>query len=199
MDLNFGFNLKEVKQNIKPKPGELYEILIIGGGPSGYNAALYGARKGRKVAMIAKKTGGQLLNTSLVENYLGLSSISGEEMAEKFRSHVSELNVPILEDAEVVSIDKKEDVFEVMLSDKTSYRSKTLIATLGSTPRKLNVKGEIEYSNRGVAYCAICDAPLYKGKDVLIAGGGNSAVEAAHRCGYGRTKRYFDSSKSAAS
>jgi len=179
MDLNFGFNIKETKQSPRPNPNERYEMLIIGGGPAGYNAALYGARKGRKVALIAKKAGGQLLNTSLVENYLGLSELSGEALAEKFRNHVSELDVPILEDAEVISIDKKDEYFEVTLSDKTIYRSKTLIATLGSTPRKLNVKGEIEYSNRGVAYCAICDAPLYKGKDVLIAGGGNSAVEAA--------------------
>ena len=179
MNLNLGFNLKETQQSPKPKPGELYDMLIIGGGPAGYNAALYSARKGRKIAMIAKKAGGQLLNTSSVENYLGLSGLSGEELAAKFRSHVGELDVPILEDAEVISIDKKDELFVVTLSDKSMYRSKTLITALGSTPRKLNVKGEIEYSNRGVAYCAICDAPLYKGKDVLIAGGGNSAVEAA--------------------
>ncbi|KAF0223548.1 MAG: trxB3 [Erysipelotrichaceae bacterium] len=179
MNLNLGFNLKEIKQSPKPNSSELYEILIIGGGPAGYNAALYAARKGRKVALIAKKSGGQLLNTSSVENYLGLSGLSGEELAYKFRSHVGELDVPILEDAEVISIDKIDELFVVTLGDKSMYRSKTLITTLGSTPRKLNVKGEIEYSNRGVAYCAICDAPLYKGKDVLIAGGGNSAVEAA--------------------
>ncbi len=179
MNLNLGFNLKESKQSTKPEPTIHYDILVLGGGPSGYNAALYGARKGRQVALIAKKAGGQLLNTSYVENYLGLETLSGEELAEKFRNHLLELDVPILEDAEVKSLDKNTEGFLVTLMDGTTYKAKTIIASLGSNPRKLSVKGESEYSNRGIAYCAICDAPLYKGKDVLLAGGGNSAVEAA--------------------
>jgi len=179
MNLNLGFNLKETKQNIQPTSDIAYDILILGGGPSGYNAALYGARKGRKVALIAKKAGGQLLNTSSVENYLGIEPLSGEELALKFRDHLLELDVPILEDAEVKHLAQNTEGFEVTLSDGTKYKAKTVIASLGSSPRKLNVKGETEYANRGIAYCAICDAPLYKGKNVLLAGGGNSAVEAA--------------------
>jgi len=179
MELNFGISLKEILTTTKPSTSKLYDMLIIGGGPAGYNAALYGARKGREVAMIAKKSGGQLLNTNSVENYLGIEGLSGEDLADRFRHHIAELDVPILEDAEVTKIEKKEDLFTITLSDGSMYMSKTLITTLGSTSRKLEIKGEKEFSNRGVAYCAICDAPLYKGKDVLLAGGGNSAVEAA--------------------
>lgn len=179
MELNFGFSLKESLITTQPSANKLYDMLIIGGGPAGYNAALYGVRKGRQVALIAKKAGGQLLNTNSVENYLGIEGFSGEDLADKFRHHIAELDVPILEDAEVTRIDKTDEGFAVTLADGSVYLSKTLITTLGSTPRKLDVKGEREFSNRGVAYCAICDAPLYKGKDVLLAGGGNSAVEAA--------------------
>jgi len=179
MSLNFNFSFQEPTQTNKPTPDTVYDIMIVGGGPSGLNAALYGARKGRKVALIAKRAGGQLLNTSQVDNYLGHWELSGEELSEKFRSHVDQLEVPILEDAEVRNITKSSELFTVELSDKTMYQARTVITTLGSNPRKLGVKGEVEFASRGVAYCAICDAPLYKGKNVLIAGGGNSAVEAA--------------------
>lgn len=179
MSLNFNFSFQEPNQKNKPSPDIIYDILVIGGGPSGLNAALYGARKGRKVALIAKRAGGQLLNTSQVDNYLGHWELSGEELSEKFRDHVDQLEVPILEDAEVKNITKSNGRFTVELNDGSAYQALTLITTLGSNPRKLGVKGEFEFASRGVAYCAICDAPLYKGKDVLIAGGGNSAVEAA--------------------
>lgn len=179
MTMNFGFSLKETKKAPLPLEDTLYDILIIGGGPAGLNAALYGARKGRKVALIAKKAGGQLLNTNDVENYLGHESLSGEALSEKFIEHLAPYDVPILEDAIVAKIDKTNFGFKVTLSDHRTYQAKVLIASLGSNSRKLGIPGEAEYANRGVAYCAICDAPLYKGKDVLLAGGGNSAVEAA--------------------
>lgn len=179
MNLNFSMNIQESAQVRKPSTQTQYDIMILGGGPSGYNAALYAARKGRHVAMIVKRAGGQLLNTSTVDNYLGIQELSGEELSERFRKHVESLDVEVLEDAEIETISKNEEGFNVRLRNGASYQSKTLITTLGSTPRKLGVKGEMEYANRGVAYCAICDAPLYKGKNVLIAGGGNSAVEAA--------------------
>jgi NADH-dependent peroxiredoxin subunit F len=177
--MNLGFSLKESKINLKPSQDLTYDILVIGGGPAGLNAALYGARKGRSVALITKRIGGQLLNTNSVENYLGFEELTGEELADKFKSHCEVYDIPILEEAEVILIEKSDHGFTVTLSDQSQYRGKTLIASLGSSSRKLNIPGEKEYANRGVAYCAICDAPLYKGKQVLLAGGGNSAVEAA--------------------
>jgi len=179
MTLNFGFSLTETKTRPTPKPNHLYDILILGGGPAGLNASLYAARKGRTVALITQRIGGQLLNTKLIENVIGHQVLSGEDLTEKYLAHVDELNVPILEEAQAVSIDRTEKGFRVTLKDSSVYLGKTLITSLGSTPRKLAVVGETEYANRGVAYCAICDAPLYKGKDVLLAGGGNSAVQAA--------------------
>jgi len=179
MNLDFNFTKLNTKTVRIPSVDSIYDILVLGGGPAGYNAALYGARKGRKVALIAKRAGGQLLNTSYVDNYLGFAEISGEALSETFRKHLERLDVPILEEANIVSIAKENDLFNVRLSDGTFYQAKTVITTLGSNPRKLNIKGEVEFAGKGVAYCAICDAPLFKDKDVLIAGGGNSAVEAA--------------------
>jgi alkyl hydroperoxide reductase subunit F len=179
MSFNFNFNLNETKKAFKLRNDKIIDMLVIGGGPAGLNAALYAKRKGLTTGIIAKRIGGQLLNTSSVDNYLGISQVSGEELSEKYLSHLKELEVGILEEVEVDKIDKKDQLFEVMLSDGTIFKSKTLLIATGSSPRKLQVPGEAEYSNRGVAYCAICDAPLFKGKEVIIAGGGNSAVEAA--------------------
>jgi NADH-dependent peroxiredoxin subunit F len=179
MSFNFNFNLNETKKSIKLSNEEVIDLLVIGGGPAGLNAALYAKRKGLSTGVIAKRIGGQLLNTSSVDNYLGISQVSGEELSEKYLSHLKELEVGILEEVEVKNISKNNRLFEVVLNDGTVFTSKTLLIATGSSPRKLQVTGEEEYSNRGVAYCAICDAPLFKGKNVIIAGGGNSAVEAA--------------------
>ncbi|HAM63945.1 MAG: thioredoxin reductase [Firmicutes bacterium GWF2_51_9] len=176
----FNFTIQPAfTERVNVDESKVYEILIIGGGPSGLNAALYASRKGRDVAILAKRVGGQLLNTSSVENYLGKDGSSGEELTEAFRSHVESLKVPILEDAEIRKLEKTDGIFHVLLGDGRRFKGKTVILNLGTTNRKLNIPGEDTFASKGIAYCAICDAPLYKGKDVLLAGGGNSAVEAA--------------------
>ena len=158
---------------------QLYDMLIIGGGPAGLNAALYGKRKGLNVAILTKRKGGQVTDTSVVDNYLGLTDVSGEDLVHQFIEHLNRLEVPIVEGAEVINIRQEQKLHVVTLDSGKEYRTKTIILATGSNSRKLEIKGETAYAGRGVAYCAICDAPLFKGKDVFIAGGGNSAVEAA--------------------
>ncbi len=176
--MSFNFNIGNLN---KPKVDldRIFDLVSIGGGPASYNASLYAKRKGLNVLIIAKKPGGQLLNTSSVDNYLGFKELSGEALYEQFHEHVKTLDISEINDQNVIHIDKNKDVFYLSLEDGSVVKSKTILIATGSNPRKLGVKGEVEFSNAGVAYCAICDAPLFKGKDVIIAGGGNSAVEAA--------------------
>lgn len=167
--------------DIKLDTNTTYDLLIIGGGPAGLNAALYAKRKGLNVGIIAKDLGGQVMDTSTVENYLGFPTITGIGLIEEFKKHVNELNVPIEEFVTVESIktSEKSPIKEIILDDGNTYKSKAIIIATGSKPRKLGVPGEAEYSGKGVSYCAICDGPLFAEEDLIVAGGGNSAVEAA--------------------
>lgn len=179
MNLNFDFS--GVKKSAALDENTLYDMLIIGTGPAGLNAALYAKRKGLNVAMLTSKMGGQVTDTSVVDNYLGIKELSGEALVEQFVSHVNTLDIPVLKDIEVLKVKKNEDdgLFKIQVSGFKIYQSKTIILATGSKPRQLGVKGEIAYAGKGVAYCAICDGPLFEGKNVIVAGGGNSAVEAA--------------------
>ncbi len=179
--MGFDFSLSFEEEIIQPDPNILYDFLIIGGGPSGLNAALYAKRKGLEVAILTRQIGGQVINTSSVDNYLGTKFATGEELVNEFKGHVSELEVPIAEyvDVERIIPGKGSDYHQVVLTDGRIFRSRTLLLATGTNHRHLRVDGEDRLAGRGVAYCAICDAPLYKNKKVIIAGGGNSAVEAA--------------------
>ena len=165
-------NIEKLDTNI------IYDVLIIGGGPAGLNAALYAKRKGLVTGLISERSGGQVLDTSSVENYLGYRSISGVELAEDFKKHVDSLDIP-REDRPAISLKLENTIKEVILEDDISYKSKSIIIATGSKPRKLNVEGEEDFSGRGLTYCAICDGPMFMEEDVIVAGGGNSAVEAA--------------------
>lgn len=178
MDMNLNFNTDQ-KETVVFDKDLLFDMIVIGGGPSGLNAALYAKRKGNLVGIIAGQLGGQIMNTSVVENYLGYESISGPGLVDQFIQHVKALSVPTLEYVLVDDITSENKIHTILLSDGSKVRTKTIVLATGSNSRKLNVPGENELAGRGVAYCAICDAPLYKGKDVMIAGGGNAAVEAA--------------------
>lgn len=182
MDFNLDMNLsnhygKDKKPTFDKEA--LYDMLIIGSGPAGLSAALYGKRKGLLVGILSNKAGGQVVDTTSVENYLGIDFETGEGLVEKFMHHVQTLNVPMLKDVDVNRFEKTVTGFEVTLGRGEVIKSKTLIMATGSKPRRLGVKGEDEFMGRGVAYCAICDGPLFEGRDVVVAGGGNSAVEAA--------------------
>ena len=172
---------KATDNEAKMDPKVIYDVLIIGGGPAGLNAALYSKRKGAEVGILAKGLGGQIIDTSYVENYLGFEHLTGMELADKFEEHVRKLNIPLSEFSTVESVELSKDksIKEIKLSDGSSYKTRALIIATGSKPRKLNVPGEVEFSGKGVAYCAICDGPFFAEQDVIVAGGGNSAVEAA--------------------
>ncbi|ERJ12170.1 NAD(P)/FAD-dependent oxidoreductase [Haloplasma contractile] len=182
MDLNINLNMSNsANQSMAPKLSTdiLYDVIIIGGGPAGLNAALYAKRKGLSTGILTKALGGQVINTSLVENYLGRTSLSGESLVDSFIDHINELEIPILDGVIVKDIQTSNHIYRIILTNGEIYQSKTVIISTGSKNKKLHIPGENEFFGKGVAYCAICDAPFYKGKDVIVAGGGNSAVEAA--------------------
>lgn len=176
MNLNLSFGSLSGPKAYKLED-QLYDLLIIGGGPAGLNAALYTKRKGLAVGIISKNLGGQLMDTNEVDNYLGVLDLNGELLAKSFVDHIRRLEIPTLEEA-VVGY-RKEGNVHILSTFSGEYRSKAVLLATGSNPRKLGVPGEDAFSGKGVTYCAICDGPLYKGRDVIVAGGGNSAVEAA--------------------
>ncbi len=158
---------------------KLYDVLVLGGGPAGLNAALYAVRKGLDVLVLSLNTGGQVNDTAMIENYLGYKEVMGYELAQNFREHLEKFEVPIVDLAVVSKYERDGINHRVSLEDGRSFLGKTVVVTLGSYYRKLGVPGEEDFAGRGVSYCAICDAPFYRNKEVLIVGGGNAAVEAA--------------------
>lgn len=155
------------------------DVLIIGGGPAGLNAALYAARKELTVQLVSTDIGGQMLLTGDIENYLGLPHVSGFELADKMEAHVKEYPVEFIM-AGVKSLERTEEGnFKLHLDDGKALEGKTCIITAGKRSRTLDIPGELEYTGRGVSYCATCDGPFYRKKDVAIVGGGDSAVQAA--------------------
>ena len=157
---------------------KLWDILVIGGGPAGLNAALYAQRKGFKVAIISKEIGGQLHNTSTVDNYLGIPMTEGKHLSDTFLKHLETLQVPLYLEVSVQSLKKIDNHFTIELDNGVTLTSKTVLLATGGQPRQLGIPGELEFANKGVSYCTTCDAPFFKDKHVIVAGGGNSAAEA---------------------
>lgn len=156
-----------------------YDVIIIGGGPAGMNAAMYAARKEMRAAVITTDLGGQILLTSEIENYLGFPSISGFELSDKMEAHVRQYPVDF-ETAQVERLERLEDgSFAAHLDDGQEYRGKACIVTAGKRSRTLDIPGEASFTGRGVSYCATCDGPFYRNKTVAVVGGGDSAVQAA--------------------
>jgi NADH-dependent peroxiredoxin subunit F len=177
-DLSFSLDAGFAK---KPAldPDKVYDLLVVGSGPAGANAALYAARKGLLAGILGKRKGGQLLDTSGVENYLGVVDADGEGLAKRFLDHVARYEVPVADEADVVAYAPEGRLHRLTLATGESYRAKAVVVATGSTPRRLGVPGEERFAGKGVGYCAICDGPLFAGKDVFVAGGGNSAAQAA--------------------
>jgi alkyl hydroperoxide reductase subunit F len=135
----------------------IYDLIIIGAGPAGITAAIYAARKKLNLMVISKDIGGQVVVTSVVENYTGYQEITGAELTKKFNEHLKEFKSDFRQ-TEVKKVKKENDVLSIE-TDTENFESKTLIIATGAKPRVLNVRGEVEFKNRGVTYCATCDAP----------------------------------------
>ncbi|MCP3729058.1 alkyl hydroperoxide reductase subunit F [Sphingomonas sp. MG17] len=161
---------------------EPYDVLIVGGGPAGAASAIYTARKGLRVGVVAERFGGQVLDTMGIENFISVPYTEGPKLAAQLESHVKDNDVDImnLQRAEKLIPAKHEGgLHEVELANGARLKAKTIILSTGARWRQMGVPGEDEYRNKGVAYCPHCDGPLFKGKRVAVIGGGNSGVEAA--------------------
>ena len=154
----------------------MYDCLVIGAGPGGLTAAIYCSRANLKVAVLEKlMPGGQVASTYKIDNYPGVPEVSGVDLALKMFDQATALGVEYLP-MEVTGIKKEKDIFLVKTNDQT-LKAKTVIVATGTKNRKLHVEGEEKYLGRGISFCAICDGSFYQGQDVLVVGGGNSALE----------------------
>ena len=156
----------------------IYDVLIIGGGPGGMTAGIYAKRAGLNVAIIEKgMPGGAIVNTPEVSNYTGFTKIDGFNLATKMFEHVNSLDIPVIFE-EVKTLKLSKDIKEVICYENT-YETRSVILAFGASVRKLNVEGEQKLLGKGVSYCATCDGALYKGENVALVGGGNTALEDA--------------------
>ncbi|MDJ0763620.1 MAG: FAD-dependent oxidoreductase [Myxococcota bacterium] len=175
----FSFDLAALGSENKPDLNVIYDLIVLGGGPAAMSASIYAARKMLRLALLTKDFGGQVASTSEIENYLGFQSISGRELTDKFVEQVKQFDVPIGEGEKVVEVVEKKGAFDIQLESGAVFSCNSLIVATGKRDRPLGVPGEKELVGKGVAYCATCDAPFFKDKRVIVAGGGNSAFTAA--------------------
>lgn len=158
---------------------EDWDLIIVGAGPAGLTAGIYAGRAGLRVLVLEEKmVGGQVANTPLIENYPGFESVAGIKLVEMMAEHCRNSGATINEVENVNSVRVERENFLVK-TDKVSYVSKSVILATGAHHRLLNVPGEEEFQGRGVSYCALCDGAFFKGKQVMVVGGGNSAATSA--------------------
>jgi len=155
-----------------------FDVLVVGGGPAGAAAAIYAARKGIRTGVASERFGGQVLDTTGIENFISVRETEGPRLAMALEQHVRSYEVDIMNRQRAVALIPG-GLIELKFDSGASVKSKSVILATGARWREINVPGEKEYRNRGVAYCPHCDGPLFKGKDVAVIGGGNSGVEAA--------------------
>ena len=160
---------------------DAFDVLIVGGGPAGAAAAVYAARKGIRTGLLAERMGGQTMDTMSIENFISVLETDGPKFAAALENHAKRYDVDImnLQRATKLAPAGADGLVGVTLENGATLRSKSVIISTGARWREVNVPGEQEYKNKGVAYCPHCDGPLFKGKRVAVIGGGNSGVEAA--------------------
>jgi len=170
----------QAREAEKIKAKDAFDVLVVGGGPAGAAAAVYAARKGIRTGVTAERFGGQVLDTMAIENFISVSHTEGSRLATGLEQHVRDYEVDVMNLQKAVGLSRASDgLVEIALENGATLKSRTVVLAPGARWRQMNVPGEDEYRNRGVAYCPHCDGPLYKGKRVAVVGGGNSGVEAA--------------------
>jgi alkyl hydroperoxide reductase subunit F len=177
LDLGAG---ERAAEKIKAK--DAFDVLVVGGGPAGAASAIYAARKGIRTGVASERFGGQVLDTMSIENFISVSLTEGPKLVAGLEQHVRDYEVDVMDLQKAVKLTPAPQpggLIEVELENGATLKSRTVILATGARWRQMNVPGEDEYRNRGVAYCPHCDGPLYKGKRVAVIGGGNSGVEAA--------------------
>jgi len=163
----------------RPSGEELYDVLIIGGGPAGLTAAVYTARKSLKTALVADELGGQPMKTGGIENYMGFQYVTGPELMAKFEEQTKHYPVDVIPGEKIARLENQDGVKVAVARSGAVFRARAVIIATGKRSRLLNVPGEAEYAGRGVSYCSTCDGPVFAGKPVMVVGGGNSALQAA--------------------
>lgn len=159
-----------------------FDVLVVGGGPAGAAAAIYAARKGIRTGIAGERFGGQVLDTMAIENFISVTYTEGPKLASALEQHVREYDVDIMNlqrASKLIPASEPGGLIEVQLENGASLKSRSVVLATGARWRQMNVPGEEQYRNKGVAYCPHCDGPLFKGKRVAVIGGGNSGVEAA--------------------
>jgi alkyl hydroperoxide reductase subunit F len=156
-----------------------FDVLIVGGGPAGAAAAVYAARKGIRTGIASERFGGQVLDTLGIENFISIKETEGPKFALALEEHVRHYDVDIMNLQRAKALSTDGGMIEVQLESGASLKARSVVISTGARWRNINVPGEKEFKNKGVAYCPHCDGPLFKGKRVAVIGGGNSGVEAA--------------------
>ncbi|EXF93680.1 alkyl hydroperoxide reductase subunit F [Pseudomonas fluorescens HK44] len=169
------------RQAEKISAKDAFDVLVVGGGPAGASAAIYAARKGIRTGVVAERFGGQVLDTMAIENFISVQETQGPKLAVALEEHVKQYDVDImnLQRADKLLPGKNGELHQIKFASGASLKTRTVILATGARWREMNVPGEQQYRNKGVAYCPHCDGPLFKGKRVAVIGGGNSGVEAA--------------------
>lgn len=160
-------------------PERLYDAVIVGAGPAAMSAAIYAVRKNLDILVLGEEAGGQITGTARVENWLGVPEASGRELAAAFRRHMERYAVAERLGVQVTRIDRTPEGFRVVANPEAAFEGRTVIYCAGKRYRRLGVPGESRFLGRGIAFCATCDAPLFRDKAVAVVGGGNSAFTAA--------------------
>ncbi len=162
---------------------EVYDLIIIGGGPAAMSAAVYAARRKLKTAILAKEFGGQMNEGYVIENYLGPYGTPGPALVKKFVWHLNifKKELDIKEGERVQQISGCDQIVKNVKTDKNEYEAKTIIIATGKSDKKLDIPGAKEFEGKGITYCATCDAPMFKDKTVAVVGAGDSGIDTVHQ------------------